>query len=133
MADIGCFSGGGRNSERENDYFFAFLAGAAFFFGAVFLEATFSTFLATAFLAAGFEAADFDLAATGFEAFADAFAGAFTDLVAFVGAADLLDLTAVAFAETGFAFLLAFAASAGADADFFIDFLPLNAADQPSL
>ena len=125
MADIGCVSGSGRNSERVNDYFFfAFLAGAAFFFGAAFLDVTFSTFFATAFLAAGFEAA-------GFEAFTDAFAGAFTDLVAFVGAADLVDLAAGAFAETGFAFLLAFAAGAGAD--FFIDFLPLNAADHPSL
>lgn len=95
------------------------------------MEATFSTFLATAFLADGFEVAGFDLEAAGFEAFADAFAGAFTDLVAFVGAADLVDLAAGALAETGFAFLLAFAVGAGAD--FFIDFLPLNAADQPSL
>lgn len=122
MADIGCFSGGGRNCERAKDYFFAFLAGATFFLGAAFLEATFSTFLTAVFLAVGFAAAGFA-----------AFAGAFTDLVTFAGAADLVDFAAGAFAETGFAFLLTFAAGAATGAAFFVVFLPLNAADQPSL
>jgi len=122
MADIGCFSGGGRNCERAKDYFFAFLAGATFFLGAAFLEATFSTFLTAVFLAVGFAAAGFA-----------AFAGAFTDFVTFAGAADLVDFAAGAFAETGFAFLLTFAAGAATGAAFFVVFLPLNAADQPSL
>jgi len=122
MADIGCFSGGGRNCERAKDYFFAFLASADFFLGAAFLEATFSTFFTAVFLAVGFAAAGLA-----------AFAGAFTDLADFAGPAVLADFAAGDFTETGFAFLLTFAAGAATGAAFFVVFLPLNAADQPSL